>query len=310
VPVRVPSAGEWPVTNDAVEPSPTSTPALRPTLPAPSPVTGRAAPVPSNPVCYVCADGGLSTITKPDTIVQLPPEVVELTGGVTEASCSLIQNVTEELRLVPEEFCPLLDVNSLKLVCGCTNAIPTIAPVVTPSDATAVTTEPNAAPVTPSSDLINDVVLTFIEVTRAPQALVPPTPEPTRSPLAEGETAMPTTPEPPCYLCFDGQRSRITKPDAIYILPETPLLPDTATCEEIRRVLEDDQLLPAELCPMVDNPLLRQVCGCENVPETTFPPTPSPNDVAQLVSGASTKLSLLLLLGIVVGATASNVFSR
>ena len=39
-----------------------------------------------NPICYVCSDGGVSTITKPDVVIPLPEN-----AGQSEATCEMIR---------------------------------------------------------------------------------------------------------------------------------------------------------------------------------------------------------------------------
>jgi hypothetical protein len=72
----------------------------------------------ANPPCYLCGDGGVSTITKPDVIIPLPAFV-----GIPEASCETILTAAEVNLLVPEASCSLLDNADLRLACGCENVI-------------------------------------------------------------------------------------------------------------------------------------------------------------------------------------------
>lgn len=168
-----------------------------------------------NPPCYVCFDGGASTVTRPDVVIPLPPEAVELTpgGGFTEASCALIQQVAEQMRLVPADLCPALDRNDLKLACGCANAVPTGAPAGTGDgggDGAAgaePTTQPVAAPVPvvpvnppvapppqqqPENPAPEPAPVAADPPTIAPDA-EPPTAAATRTPTADPPTA-PTKP--------------------------------------------------------------------------------------------------------------------
>jgi len=63
---------------------------------------------------------------------------------------------------------------------------------------------------------------------------------------------------PPCCVCFDQCVSTITRPTVIIPLPVNPLLPESATCEEIRRAAEDTRLIPAIFCPLLDRQDFRE----------------------------------------------------
>ena len=80
-----------------------------------------------------------------------------------------------------------------------------------------------------------------------------------------------------CCVCFDDCVSTTTNPDALFPIPENdePLLEGIteAPCEQIRSVAEDLQLIPPQLCPLLDNEEFRQICGCENA---LAPSTPAP----------------------------------
>jgi hypothetical protein len=66
-----------------------------------------------NPPCYICGDGGVSTITKPYVIVPLPTFV-----GIPESSCSTLLTAAEVSLLIPKASCPLLQSEAIRLACG------------------------------------------------------------------------------------------------------------------------------------------------------------------------------------------------
>ena len=461
-----------------------------------------------NPICYVCFDNGTSTVTKPESIVALPPETLALTGGLTEVSCAMVESVAELLRLVPAELCPLLDRNDLRLACGCANAsqttapqlelptppttitsnppvpsvptnppvivvvpapvpisnpesfplpTPILAPVAQPAPIQVVVPTPLLIPIPlpiptpvvvpayipvdvqvplpisapipiPTPVTLDTPVFIPVPTTTVPPPSVPlvpvtlpaPTPRavpvpttvalpvPTASnstpaaPTAQATEAIPasvpapapasvpvsvpisvpvapildepavtadassttspagvvdsqptasaTTAGPtlllknveitafptlddgtvglstskqkgsPCYLCFDDGFSTITNPDAIAPQLESPLFPKGLLCEEIRVLAEDDQLLSSAYCFIMDNPELRQVCGCENAllppastptrskpsislpPGMTLPPTAAPpmDSTSAAAPRSSTIKGVWMSLGIVV----------
>lgn len=113
-----------------------------------------------NPICYVCSDGGVSTITKPDVLIPLPNN----TQGVSEATCETIRLSAEVLLLIPEESCYLLDNEEFRILCGCENtldSIPTIplaspiavpTPVLPPTNVPVETASPSTSPIEAPTD--------------------------------------------------------------------------------------------------------------------------------------------------------------
>ena len=77
-----------------------------------------SAQTPKNPICYVCSDGGLSTITRPNTQVPLPA-FLNLGDSI---SCDQIRIAAEVLYLLPEQACQVLDFPAFRVACGCENA--------------------------------------------------------------------------------------------------------------------------------------------------------------------------------------------
>ena len=192
----------------------------------------------------------------PDALVPIPENDEPLLEGITEAPCEQIRSVAEDLQLIPPQLCPLLDNEEFRQICGCEN---TLAP-----------STPPPAPL----------------LTRAP--VPPPTPAPALFESGQGQL---------CCVCFDDCVSTITNPDALVPIPENdePLLEGIteAPCEQIRSVAEDLQLIPPQLCPLLDNEEFRQICGCENTlapptPPPVPPPTPPPVPPPTLPPGAST----------------------
>jgi hypothetical protein len=137
-----------------------------------------------NPICYVCSDDGVSTITKPDVIVPLPNN----TQGVSEATCETIRLSAEVLLLIPEESCHLLDNENFRIVCGCENALnatvtmPAAAPVAVPTPVLA----PSTIPVESDSPVTTVPTIPLVEPpTEKPVAPdVPETGTPSAAPIS------------------------------------------------------------------------------------------------------------------------------
>ena len=93
-----------------------------------------------NPPCYVCGDGGVSTVTKPDVVIPLPAFV-----GIPSVTCGQLQAAGEDKKLIPSLGCVLLAQKQAALgkECGCAETVkadeatetPTTAPSATPSTA-------------------------------------------------------------------------------------------------------------------------------------------------------------------------------
>jgi hypothetical protein len=83
-----------------------------------------------NPICYVCFDEGLSTITRPSTSVPLPA----ILGLGDEINCGQIRLMAEDLLLLPPVACQFLDSRAFRVACGCQNAWTSapVAPVAAP----------------------------------------------------------------------------------------------------------------------------------------------------------------------------------
>ena len=77
-----------------------------------------SAQTPRNPICYVCHDGGVSDITRPNTTIPLP---ASLNLG-SSISCKQIQLAGEVFYLIPEQACQLLNFQAFRVACGCENA--------------------------------------------------------------------------------------------------------------------------------------------------------------------------------------------
>ena len=77
-----------------------------------------SAQTPRNPICYVCQDGGVSDITRPNTTIPLP---ASLNLG-SSISCKQIQLAGEVFYLIPEQACQLLNFQAFRVACGCENA--------------------------------------------------------------------------------------------------------------------------------------------------------------------------------------------
>ena len=214
--------------------------------------------------CYVCSDGGVSSVTTPDATVQLPSELQAI-FEVEQASCGQIESVVEVLNLVPANLCPELDRNDLRLACGCANAVPTMGPTVRPTFSPLAAGTPTAMPTTsqptPTSAPVN---ATDVPVNATDGGV-------------GGDGDGTPSPAPECFVCFDNGVSNITLPDVIIPLaenlPENDLIPDEASCADIQRIVEVEQRLPIAFCPLLDNEDLRQACGCENA--LSPPPAPS-----------------------------------
>lgn len=132
----------------------------------------------SNPVCWVCFDNGISNVSNPEAIVELPPEAMNLTGGVPQVSCAQIQSVAEVMRLVPADLCPLLDRNDLRLACGCANAVITNAPQVLIMPMATPTTNPPAPMPSDNLRTSNPIPIS----TNPPAEVVVPAPVPMNIP--------------------------------------------------------------------------------------------------------------------------------
>ena len=121
-----------------------------------------------NPPCYICFDGGVSSITRPDAVIPLPDFV-----GIPTATCAQLQKAAEVDLLIPESFCSQLDDPDIRVACGC--ALPvTTAPVPAPVP---VTTAPVAATTAPVASTTAPVAPTT--------APVAPTAAPTEDPECE-----------------------------------------------------------------------------------------------------------------------------
>jgi hypothetical protein len=98
-----------------------------------------------NPICWICSDGGVSTITLPDVLVPLP----EFTG-YTEATCETIRAAGEDARIIPDYACSLLDREDFRILCGCENSLttaPAAATVAVPTPVAVPIAAPVAVPV-------------------------------------------------------------------------------------------------------------------------------------------------------------------
>lgn len=107
-----------------------------------------------NPKCYLCGDGGLSNVTKPNTTIPLP----EFSGFGRNVTCGQIELAGELLGLIPPSFCALLNSSAIRLACGCQSSsisapVPPGKPVPTPSkgDAPKVRGKTTAPSKTPSN---------------------------------------------------------------------------------------------------------------------------------------------------------------
>ena len=91
-----------------------------------------------NPICYVCSDNGVSTVTKPTNSIPLPSFL-----NVGPITCGQIQVAGEILRVLTPEACSYLNTNTFRVTCGCENAIVTapVAPVAAPVSVSAPTKE-------------------------------------------------------------------------------------------------------------------------------------------------------------------------
>jgi len=169
---------------------------------------------------------------------------------------------------------------------------PVAAPAADPPTATADDADPPTA-VAPTADppTAADVAPTADPPTAAadpPTAAAAPTADPptaaaaptaeapvaassgTESPVASVTSPVASPPTQsgeydPCYICFDGGASTITNPDVAVPLPEAVISAigyDSATCEDIRRLGEDERRIPEFACPLVDQEELRTACGC------------------------------------------------
>ena len=120
-------------------------------------------------ICYVCFDGGASSVTLPDTVVPVPTELQPYVVP-TQTTCAEIERVAEIEQLIPPLVCPaILDRNDLRLACGCANAVPTSAPLAggaAPSigmnnETASSPVAPSVAPVTAAPH--NDRTCPFVE---------------------------------------------------------------------------------------------------------------------------------------------------
>ena len=224
------------------------------------------------PPCYLCSDDGLSQITNPDFLVPLPSQVTALIG-MSSVTCEDMRRVGEDLRRIPPFACPLLDREDLREACGCTNAI---------SANNATSSSSSSMPV------------------------VEPAPAPASAPIADVLDDDATAPFPPCYICSDEGRSTIAHPEALVPLPRQEqafvgLV--NGTCDDMRRVGEEEFLIPPWACPSVDREDLRMICGCFAAPrdDVTTDAANTAGDGANNDSGGG------LDVGVVAGAAVAGL---
>jgi hypothetical protein len=122
-----------------------------------------------NPICYLCSDGGVSNVTRPNTTIPLP----EFLGFGDSVSCKQIQFAGETLRLIPPGLCALLDSREIRVACGCQNAL-AAGPVE-------VTLSPVKSPAPP-----NNIVGQMIRGKKTNQPSPTPSASPTASPVVKG----------------------------------------------------------------------------------------------------------------------------
>lgn len=150
-----------------------------------------------NPICYVCSDGGVSTITKPDVLIPLPDD-----AGQSEATCEMIRLSAEIFLLIPADQCFKLDREDFRILCGCENALnqtttkaPTAVPIAVPTPVALPTALPIqiSTPDTKSPTIIPTKIPTT-SPTKLPTAkpTLSPTTKPTTSPVTSKPTIKPT----------------------------------------------------------------------------------------------------------------------
>lgn len=218
-----------------------------------------------NPVCCVCFDNCVSTITNPDAIVPLPSGI-----GFDQATCAQIQKVAEVDLLIPAAFCSMLDLEDFRQVCGCSNAVvdiapPTVeilvpAPVVVPSNA-----------VTPPSPVTQPVatptVVDGVEddgSTTAPVVMVPTVANPAPLTPIAGPTATNMT--------TDGESMPPTVNDAPVMEPNSPIVASVTNTPTLATVNDTTNnpiaFTEPSVAPAVGTPII-------NSTNTTSPmPTP------------------------------------
>ena len=111
------------------------------------------------PPCYICSDGGVSTIGRPNTPITLHPDVAALVG-FSDGSCEDLRRLGEDELQIPSIACPLLDRKDLRLDCGCTNWEPPnkMSPSPSPSPSPAPVPVP-VDPTPPDDDCALEFVL-------------------------------------------------------------------------------------------------------------------------------------------------------
>ena len=101
-------------------------------VPAPVPEAGGGSmPAPVHPnCCHVCNDGGVSSIQNPNAVVALPSELASIIGAES-ATCGSLEQFAEIDAKMPQDKCYLLDVELIRIACGCPNAqAPGVSPTV------------------------------------------------------------------------------------------------------------------------------------------------------------------------------------
>ena len=149
-PVPKPAAVVAPATAPDVVPAPVAAPAggapqagsgvapvAAPTGGAPQSGSGGE----STTCCWLCNDGGVSMIQNPGAVVALTGELATL-AGASSATCLSLQQMAEVDHKLTADQCFLLDVEMIRIACGCPNELP---------PASAPSTGGVSGPSTPSS---------------------------------------------------------------------------------------------------------------------------------------------------------------
>ena len=152
----------------------------------------------SNPPCYICDGDAAATISNPDAIATLPPDLAAVVGLPT-LPCSIIYDAGRN-GLIPAATCDTTstEADELQRFCGCSNFVETtpVAPVAAPVEA------PMAIPVATPAPVVD---VPTDDGTPAPADVPTETPPPVTKP--------PTIPtiEPPGEGCSDGKDDKDKK---------------------------------------------------------------------------------------------------
>lgn len=229
-----------------------------------------------NPPCYVCFDGGQSTITLPDNIVPLPSFT-----GFEQATCEQIRMVAEDLLALNPTNCLFLDREDFRVTCGCENVLSssTEAPVTTLQVVSQPAEQPQSAPVpvpvpqpitsSPVRPPVSLPAITFGPITQQPivqpKPIEPPTAK-SEQPVAVAPTQKQQSEQPvpsqsmPVLQPVSDPRTQPTTP------PTKPI-----TISPVRPPVS----LPMTASPVTDQPVSQQPV-VQQIP--TEPPAAAPTE--------------------------------